>query len=49
MYQDEGIKKTKSVDIGSSSVQAEMSLEEIIRSLFRVGYEVINRKASPGG
>ena len=51
MYQDENIKtkKTKSVEIESSPVQAEMRLEEMIRSLVKAGYEVRNRKPSPGG
>jgi transposase len=48
MYQDEGIKikKTKSIDIDSSSVRAEMSLEDMIRSLLKAGYEVRNRKVA---
>jgi transposase len=48
MYQDEGIKtkKTKSEDIDSSSLQAEMSLEDMIQSLVKAGYEVRTRKAA---
>src|SRR5512136_1501303 len=48
MYQDEGIKtqKTKSVDIDSSSLQAEMSLEDMIQSLVKAGYEARTRKAA---
>jgi transposase len=48
MYQDEGVKtkKTKPEDVDSSSVQAEMSLEEMIRSLVKAGYEVRDRKVA---
>ena len=48
MYQEEGIKikKTKSVDIDSSSEQPKMSLEEMIRSLVMAGYEVRDRKVA---
>jgi transposase len=49
MYQDEGSKKIKSVDIDSSSKQAEISFEEMIRSLVRAGYEVRKRSAGTGG
>jgi transposase len=48
MYQDEGVKtkKTKPEDVDSPSVQAEMSLEEMIRSLVKAGYEVRDRKVA---
>ena len=48
MYQDEGVKtkKIKPRDVDSSSVQAEMSLEEMIRSLVKAGYEVRDRKVA---
>jgi transposase len=51
MYQEEGIKtkKTKSVDIDSSSVKIEIDLENMIRSLVKAGYEVRNRRADTGG
>jgi hypothetical protein len=48
MYEDVGIKtkKTKSLDIDSTSDHAEMSLEEMIRSLVKAGYEVRNGKVA---
>jgi transposase len=57
MYEDESIKPkmVKSLDIDSSSNQAEMSLEEMIRYLIKAGYEVksrklpINRRMGTGG
>lgn len=49
MYQDEGVKKAKSVDFGSSSKQTEISFEEMIRSLVRAGYEVRKRDQGTGG
>jgi len=49
MYQDEGVKKAKSVDFGSSSKQTEISFEEMIRSLVRAGYEVRKRNQGTGG
>jgi len=49
MYQDEGVKKAKSVDFGSSSKQTEISFEEMIRSLVRAGYEVRKRNKGTGG
>jgi transposase len=48
-YQDESIKKTKSIDLDSSLIQAEMSFEEMIRSLIRAGYEVRRRSEVIGG
>jgi hypothetical protein len=49
MYQNEGVKKAKSVDFGSSSRQTEMSFEEMIRSLVRAGYEIRKRNQGTGG
>jgi len=49
MYQDEGFKKAKSIDIDSSFKRAEMSFEEMIRSLVRAGYEVRKRSSGTGG
>jgi hypothetical protein len=49
MYQDEGVKKTKAIDFDSSFKRAEMSFEEMIRSLVRAGYEVRRRSSEIGG
>jgi transposase len=49
MYQDEGSKKIKSLDIDSSSKQAEIGFEEMIQSLVRAGYEVRKRNLGAGG
>jgi transposase len=49
MYQDESVKKAKSIDFDSSSKPTEISFEEMIRSLVRAGYEVQKRDAGTGG
>ena len=49
MYQDEGPKRIKSVDIDSSSKQPEISFEEMIQSLVRAGYEVRKINSGIGG
>jgi transposase len=49
MYQGESPKKIKSLDIDSSSSHAEISFEEMIRSLVRAGYEVRKRNSGIGG
>lgn len=49
MYQDEEPRKIKSLDIDSSSKQALISFEEMIRSLVRAGYEVRKKSSDLGG
>ena len=49
MYQDEGPRRIKSVDIDSSSKQPEISFEEMIQSLVRAGYEVRKINSGIGG
>ena len=48
-YQDDEPRKTKSLDIDSSSKQDVISFEEMIRSLVRAGYEVRKRSSDLGG
>lgn len=49
MYQDGEPKKIKPLDINSSSKNAEISFEEMIRSLVRAGYVVHKRDSGTGG
>lgn len=49
MYQDESPKKIKSLDIDSSSEQAEISFEEMIQPPVGADYEVRKRSSRIGG
>jgi transposase len=48
MYQDEGVKKAKSINLDSSFNQAEISFEEKIRFLIRAGIEIRKRSSGTG-
>jgi transposase len=49
MYQEEGIERSKAIDLDGCSSKVTMSFEDMIQSLIRAGYEVQKRNSGTGG